>query len=135
MEKLKLYNKYCTTTVQNHNIQTIIINIQCNSKTLVPLGEFFFPTLKVPPSRPNRNSANLRFNGSLLGKISSETVVFKVEAVVDVGAVDEGAKPLLPVELIDKELLVAGSKTEFATPPPTATAEEETIEPAEPVRF
>ena len=35
---------------------------------------FFFPTLTLPPSLPNRNSASLLFRGNLFGKISSVPV-------------------------------------------------------------
>lgn len=43
-----------------------------------PLKRFvvcpFFVRKRLPPSRPNRNSLNRRFKGSLLGKISSVLV-------------------------------------------------------------
>jgi hypothetical protein len=41
----------------------------------------FLPTVNVPPSRPNRNSLNLRFNGNLFGKISSEFVGIVIEFI------------------------------------------------------
>jgi hypothetical protein len=46
----------------------------------------FLPTVNVPPSRPNRNSLNLRFNGNLFGKISSEFVGIVIEFIA--GAVE-----------------------------------------------
>lgn len=74
-------------------------------------AEFFLPKLKVPPSRPNRNSASRRFNGSLLGKTSSETEVEAFPVVALGVATEEEAETVdATVEAMERELLVAGSK-------------------------
>lgn len=54
----------------------------------------FLPILRLPPSRPNRNSLNRRFNGNLFGKISSLVTVLVVVSVE--GAVDKFETELEP---------------------------------------
>lgn len=54
------------------------------------------PILRLPPSRPNRNSLKRRFNGNLFGKISSLVtvlVVVSVEGADDKMETDEEPEP------------------------------------------
>ena len=66
--------QYDITMYNNDNNDNDNINKYYNYNNyykLPLLTDDFFPKIKLPPSRPNRNSTNRRLRGNLLGKISS----------------------------------------------------------------